>query len=245
MAPFVLFIFTIVLLPVERTAGQSQCSVCEEDRLTCSGPNTNCPNQTTCLSVQSNHNLTRQNYPSEGFARYCVASKNNLTGLFHFNFGDNVFLDFASAACNEDLTCSPQIVAPPLRIYENGKYCPKCFTTGHDNCVEDGNMACLGDIVNCTVVNGVISQVYKGIPANIPFAGKGCVSASVCNIKKDQSIRLGTFTYTFNNINCSPASSALASLRRLAFTLDKKHLGPQMSFFLPCILGIFAVKILS
>ncbi|KAM6428660.1 phospholipase A2 inhibitor and Ly6/PLAUR domain-containing protein-like [Liasis olivaceus] len=243
MAPFVLFIFTIILLPVERSAGQSECSVCEIDGASCSGTKINCSDKETCLTVRSQHNLTRQYSLSQGFARYCVGSKDNLTGLFHFNFGDNVVLDLASEACNLD--CYPQIEDPPIRIYENGKYCPKCFTTGQNNCVEDGNVACRGDIVNCTEVNGVISHVYKGITTKISFAGKGCASASVNNIKKNQFIRLGTFTYTFNKVECSPANSALASLRRLAFTLDKKHLGPQMSFFLPCILGIFAVKILS
>ncbi|KAG8143436.1 hypothetical protein E2320_000665, partial [Naja naja] len=123
-----------------------------------------------------------------------------------------------------------------MRLYENGKSCPKCFRTGHDNCETNGDVLCLGDIVNCTELNGEITSILFG--GTIPFAGKGCVSRSVCDLK-GKSFRRGSYTFTFKDLQCSEANGALSSLRRLAFTLEKKDLGPQVAFFFPCILGIF------
>ncbi|ETE63061.1 hypothetical protein L345_11182, partial [Ophiophagus hannah] len=48
----------------------------------------------------------------------------------------------------------------------------------------------------------------------------------------NKSVRLGSYTFSFKDIKCTKANGALSSLRRLAFTLEKKDLGPQ---FLQCL----------
>ncbi|KAG8143437.1 hypothetical protein E2320_000668, partial [Naja naja] len=155
-------------------------------------------------------------------SKSCVDAANHLTGSFHFNFGDERILDFRSQLCNEtDPNCSLDIEGDNMRLYENGKSCPKCYRTGHDNCETNGDVLCLGDIVNCTELNGEITNILSG--ATIPFAGKGCVSRSVSTLKGSPSVGV---TFTFKDLQCSEANGALSSLRRLAFTLEKKDLGP-------------------
>ncbi|XP_058052503.1 uncharacterized protein LOC131204883 [Ahaetulla prasina] len=244
MASFVLFIFTIFLLSVARYAEATKCLECFNDGASyCSSTEKNCPNGQKCIGVRSFANLSTEPILSESMARSCVASAYHLEGSFHFNFGDKHIFEFQSQVCNETNPNCPTILPGDImRIYENGKSCPKCYRTGYDNCESDGEVLCLGDLVNCTEVNGEITNRKSG--TKIPFAGKGCVSRSVCNLG-GKSVQRGSYTFTFKNLQCTKANGALSSLRRLAFTLEKKDLGPQVSFFLPCILGIFAVKILS
>ncbi|XP_039220290.1 uncharacterized protein LOC120317626 [Crotalus tigris] len=247
MASFVLFIFIILLLPVERSAEPETCYECYIDKGDyCDGVKKTCINQ-TCLGVHSAANLSLEHSLISSFSRTCVDLSNNLNGSFYFDFGNKITLDFNSENCN-GTQCMFGTLDPPIRKYENGKSCPKCFRTGHDDCEEDGEVFCVGDLVNCTEVKGQITHKYADLDmtTTIPFAGKGCVSQSVCSLGSNKSIRFGSFTFTFKDIKCSPATNgALSSLRRLAFALEKKDLGPQASFFFPCILGIFAVKILS
>ncbi|XP_034294307.1 uncharacterized protein LOC117677869 [Pantherophis guttatus] len=242
MASFVLFIFIISLLPVART---TKCSQCFND----GGPSCsvsvqrNCTNEEKCFGVISTANLSIDQSLTTSSARSCVASANQLTGSFHFDFGDKRTLSFDSEICNvTDGNCPWGLPGDSMRIYENGKSCPKCYRTGYDNCESDGDVFCVGDFVNCTEVNGEISNFRSG--TKIPFAGKGCVSQSVCSLQ-GKSFQHGSYKFTFKKVQCSKANGALSSLRRLAFTLEKKDLGPQAAFFFPCILGIFAVKILS
>ncbi|XP_039220296.1 uncharacterized protein LOC120317631 [Crotalus tigris] len=244
MASFVLLVFTILLLPVERSAKAATCYECFIDGGGyCNGVQKNCTNQQTCLGVYSAANLSLDHRITTSFSRSCVDPSNHLTGSFYLDFGNDNILDFNSQLCNEsDPQCSLSLAGNPMRNYENGKYCPKCFRTGYDNCDDDGEVFCVGDLVNCTEVKGQITHRFSDI--TIPFAGKGCVSRSVCNIG-GKSIQRGSYKLKFNEVQCSEANGAFSTLRRLAFTLEKKDLGPQASFFFPCILGIFAVKILS
>ncbi|XP_058051932.1 uncharacterized protein LOC131204560 [Ahaetulla prasina] len=226
MAAFVLFIFTIFLLPVARSAEAKNY-----------------------INRIGSPRQARQGDQLQVAFGSCVNPPNNLTGSFYFDFGNASTLDFTSEVCDEkDPNCMFSPRDPPIRMYENGKSCPRCFRTGYNNCDADGEVRCLGDLVNCIEMNGEIIHTY--IPLNMTttifFAGKGCVSRSVCDkMGNNKFFQFGTYTFTFKNLQCTKANGAFSSLRRLAFTLEKKDLGPQVSFFLPCILGIFAVKILS
>ncbi|KAG8143435.1 hypothetical protein E2320_000669, partial [Naja naja] len=106
-----------------------------------------------------------------------------------------------------------------MRLYENGKSCPKCFRKEYDNCESNGDVLCVGDIVQKSLL------LQKVVSAD-RFA----------TLREVLPLR---YTFTFKDLQCSEANGALSSLRRLAFTLEKKDLGPQVAFFFPCILGIF------
>ncbi|KAG8143434.1 hypothetical protein E2320_000670, partial [Naja naja] len=112
-------------------------------------------------------------------------------GSFYFDFGNASTLDFTSKVSDKKFTA----LGPPIRIYENGKSCPKCFRTGDNNCDADGEVLC--------VVSANRSATWETISP----------SAS-------------SYKFRFINIQCSEASGALSSLRRLAFTLEKKDFGP-------------------
>ncbi|XP_058051985.1 uncharacterized protein LOC131204594 [Ahaetulla prasina] len=211
MASFVLFIFTIFLLPVARYAEATKCLECFNDGgIYCSNKERNCTDGEKCVGIISRAKLSREHALSESLAKTCVASANHLEGAFHFNFGDRLIFEFDSQVCDDpDTYCPDGLAGDSMRIYENGKSCPKCFRTGYDNCTSKGEVLCMGDLVNCIEVNGEISSMRSG--TKIPFAGKGCVSRSVCDLE-GKSVLRGTYIFTFKKLQCSKANVALPLL---------------------------------
>ncbi|XP_070620137.1 uncharacterized protein [Erythrolamprus reginae] len=209
MASFVLFIFTIFLLfPLARSANVTKCFECSNDGATyCSTMENNCANGEKCVSVHSVTNLMSVPPEINSYARSCEGPSNHLTGSFSFNFGGGRTLNFRSQVCSEtEPECQSDFVADRMNRYENGKSCPKCYRTGHDNCRSNGDVFCLGDLQNCTEVNGEITNRFSGV--TIPFAGKGCGTRSVCNLGK-MSFRQGSYTFRFKDVQCSSPPSSL------------------------------------
>ncbi|XP_060639718.2 phospholipase A2 inhibitor and Ly6/PLAUR domain-containing protein-like [Anolis sagrei] len=218
------------------------CPTCIPSSSTC--PNKTCDSgQDTCMSLSILQTLKIGETQTNGYSQYCAVAKENVNSSFRFEFGEDKSLEYSSLLCKGPCSVAPPFAHINLEDYLNGKFCPRCYRPGNTSCEDNGTVACYGDFIQCAAISGKI--IEGGF--EIPFAAKGCARGNMEELSSKLSLRIVTFeyNYTLDTLSYGPANGALAAMRRFVFSLNSKDLGPQVAFFFPCFLGLFAVKIFS
>ncbi|XP_015746273.2 phospholipase A2 inhibitor and Ly6/PLAUR domain-containing protein [Python bivittatus] len=185
---------------------QGSCLICES----CASPGNDCTGLSHTCKTPEDACFTSVGISSLGADKItetiktCIAGSNCQPGPISVTINSEIHFWSTSSCCQDDLCNSKKLDLPPVNTTPNGLTCSACFNIGFDQCEMVDSLNCTGEDNHCITTSGTLS-----IGDNpVPFAAKGCSSASACSLPLETSIYSAGVTFHLNKIGCKPATRA-------------------------------------